>query len=317
LDNPSEPLAEIYRTADYVATRHNPKVEQVAWGLTFSSSYNLGNEINSKNCDLSVLKAGKGQINRCIPERQGPQDLNNACYKEVLTKEALQAKIQQLAAKGTITSNHLAVKKFYKFYLSKEHGGKREQYEEMMARPDGSKAGPYPIAHKSPDQARKSAHTTEDKLRGRVNTLGTPKDEIAQAEGYVRWLQNGLIGYHIMSHLTSGARNGGLRHLGSRGGRRGCRSAFVPACGMDDAAELDRAGSRADTWLAPRDRPMRLSSRAKDRGILRRGDDRWAVAVRRLQVHREQVSHVQRRAAANVLRTDDESHQRGRSEKTH
>jgi hypothetical protein len=52
LDNPSEPLAEIHRTADYVATRHNPNVEQVAWGLTFSSSYNLSAGETAAICAL-------------------------------------------------------------------------------------------------------------------------------------------------------------------------------------------------------------------------------------------------------------------------
>jgi hypothetical protein len=59
----------------------------------------------------------------------------------------------------------------------------------------------YPMAHKSPDPDRKAAHTTEEVLRARVKFGGGSR---TQAEGYVRSLQRGLIGYHIMSWLTPG-----------------------------------------------------------------------------------------------------------------
>jgi hypothetical protein len=57
-----------------------------------------------------------------------------------------------------------------------------------------------PIAH----NPGKDAHTTEGILRARVKEED-PFSKIQEAAGYVGWLRNGLIGYHIMSHLTPGA----------------------------------------------------------------------------------------------------------------
>ena len=77
---------------------------------------------------------------------------------------------------------------------------------QLMGDKDDTYFDAYPIAHKS--RARRGAHATDTNLRSVVaaaNTGATGVDgEIAEAVGYVRWLQNGLIGYHIMSHLTPG-----------------------------------------------------------------------------------------------------------------
>lgn len=56
----------------------------------------------------------------------------------------------------------------------------------------------------SEDPAKKAAHTTERILRNRVSEWDS-SDKIAEAEGHVRSLQNGFIGYHIMSYLTPGS----------------------------------------------------------------------------------------------------------------
>jgi Effector protein len=170
--------------------------------LAYPIGIELGKEINSADCDLSVLKAGEEQGNHCIPERQGPEDLKQACYKEVLDVNLLYAKIGQLTSTGKITADHPAVKKFSKFYFAEQKGGKREQYTEMLGA--GKNKVPYPIAHKSPDEAKKAAHTTEGTMRGRV-WLQEGEAKINEAVGYVRSLQNGLIGYHLMSYLIPGS----------------------------------------------------------------------------------------------------------------
>ena len=147
--------------------------------LAYPIGIELGKEINSADYDLSVLKAGQAQGNHCIPERQGPEDLKQACYKEVLDASLLYAKIGQLTSTGRITADHPAVKKFSKFYISEQKGGKSEQYTEMLG---AGKKVPYPIAHKSPDEAKKAAHTTEGTMRGRV-WLQEGKTKINEAVG--------------------------------------------------------------------------------------------------------------------------------------
>jgi hypothetical protein len=156
----------------------------------FSLGAELIEEIRGAGRALSVLKAGEGQGNHCIPEQQGAPALNAACYQEVLNANLLRAKVQELLTKQLITPSHPAVRKFLKFYVSAQKGGKQEQYM----------VNTHPIAHKSPDPARKAAHTTEATLRAAI----WEGEKIAQAEGYVQSLQNGLVGYHIMAHLTPG-----------------------------------------------------------------------------------------------------------------
>ena len=68
--------------------------------LAFSVGIDLRNEINSAACDLSVLKPGEGQANKCTLVRQGKVDRDGACYKEVLGPVLLQTKIGQLLSAG-------------------------------------------------------------------------------------------------------------------------------------------------------------------------------------------------------------------------
>ena len=198
-------LAEIYdgpglRRAipDRNEAREFKEAVRKALGEIFTSTLGieLKREINSANWHLSVIKAGKGRENETVLERQGPRDLNNACYREVLSAKLLHEKIQQLRQARIVNDDHPAVKKYNKFY--KEDTKYKEELV-YKGQPQN-----FPIAHKSQDQAMKAAHKTENILRTRVTNLGTLKDEIFEAVGYVKFLQNGLIGYHIMSHLTPG-----------------------------------------------------------------------------------------------------------------
>ena len=155
----------------------------------------LENEIKSADCDLKLLEAGQGRTNSCLLQRQDKAARDHACYKEVLGNPFLIIKIGELHSKGVITLDHPAVKKFRKFYVK---GQNRKNYERMTGAFSGHVKG-YPVAHKG----AKPVHTTDNILRGRVSEDNS-KAEIAEAVGCVRSLQNGLIGYHIMSHLTPG-----------------------------------------------------------------------------------------------------------------
>ena len=129
--------------------------------LAFPVGIELRKEINSAACDLSVLKPGKGQANKCTLVRQDKVDRDGACYREVLGGGLLRAKIQQLLQQRVLTPGHPAVKKFIKFYVYVEN----LQYLEMMPAALGEDDGEfYSIAHKG----GKAAHTTEAILRGRV-----------------------------------------------------------------------------------------------------------------------------------------------------
>jgi hypothetical protein len=152
-------------------------------------------EIESADCDLRVLKAGQGQTNKCTLRQQAEGDRNEACYKEVLSLKLLGAKVQQLFSEGLLDETHPAMKKFTKFYIPGEN---LQHYEKMTGAFSGT-VNSYPIAHKG----AKTVHTTEAILRQRVSE-DDPQDKITEAIGYVQWLRNGLVGYHIMSHLTQG-----------------------------------------------------------------------------------------------------------------
>ena len=91
------------------------------------------------------------------------------------------------------------MKKFKKYYVSPAND---PYWVKMETKSPARENELYPIAQKSQDQARSAAHTTEDTLRDRVKNPSATGKAITQAKGYVHSLQNGLIGYHIMSHLT-------------------------------------------------------------------------------------------------------------------
>ena len=173
--------------------------------LTFNIGVELGREINGADSDLLVIKAGPGQANKCVMERQSAQDMNLACYTEVLATARLSQKIQELIDAKVITAAHPAVAKFLKFYVTQAKGGKKEQFTKTMG--TGSRAGDYPIAHQSPTAERQAAHGTDRILRNRIGEFDSLK-KIEEGVDFVRSLQNGLIGYHIMSHLTPGAGTG-------------------------------------------------------------------------------------------------------------
>lgn len=153
----------------------------------------LGWQISCADADVLVMKAGPKQANTCVMARQGATDLDAACYTEVLSAKALYAKIQALIESGAIKPDNPAVKKFTKFYVAPGNAA----YTQTTGQRE------HPIAHRSQDPARKAAHTTEQTLVNRINFLDSRR-EVNEAVGFVRSLQNGLVGYHVMSHLTPG-----------------------------------------------------------------------------------------------------------------
>jgi hypothetical protein len=170
-------------------------VKAMEQALAVPEAAALGHQINAADHDVLVLKAGPGQVNCCVMPRQGQADRDAACYDEVRSATALQAKIQALITANTIGREHAAVRKFMKFYVAPTNAAYFQTTERKQ----------HPIAHRSQnDPARAAAHTTEQTLVNRIR-FADGCAAVAEAEGFVRALQNGLIGYHVMAHLTPGA----------------------------------------------------------------------------------------------------------------
>jgi hypothetical protein len=145
-------------------------------------------EIKAAAEELRIVKTGDGQANSCVPEPQTENAKDAACYREVLSRGALQAKIASLTQTGQLKADHAAVRKFMKFHgPQRAHSTTVRNYN-------------IPLAHKPKDGRD---HSTDDILRNRINLLEDEKD-IREAVGFVTSLQRGLIAYHIMEHLTPG-----------------------------------------------------------------------------------------------------------------
>jgi Effector protein len=175
--------------------------EAVNVALTKITSYPIGadmvREINQAAQHVLVVKAAPGQQNRCVMVDSGKAALDAACYLEAVDSGRLQQKLQSLrdTKNSGVGPDHPAVRKYEKFY------GPNTVHLERMGKDEKS----FPIAHRGTDPARKAAHTTEKMLRTRVSQpmIYEPKD-VAQGIALVRSLQNGLVAYHVMEHLTPG-----------------------------------------------------------------------------------------------------------------
>ena len=171
----------------------------------------------------------------------------------------------------------------------------------------------YPIAHKGRRKKKKAAHTTEKILRERVN-YGEPPHEIAEAEGYVRSLQNGPIGYHIMSHLTPKPEAEALVAWTPNGTTR------VQIWWSKRAEWMTRP-----SWIGPAHELIHGWRLVTGRCVFRPEtmveeyyEEALTVGLPPYDGCRfteNKFRRGQRRAAANVLRTADENPQRGRSAK--
>jgi hypothetical protein len=161
-------------------------------------------EIKGAGHEVLIVKAAGTVGNKCAQQDRGMPACAAACYVEVLDVKLLDKKINQLKDEGKITDNHPGWKKYKKFYFKKEQGGQHEDYvEKLYWGGDKTIPVPIPIAHKKSP----ALHTTEDHVRARVQAKES-KAKICEAVGYVQALQCGLIGYHIMDHLTPGAGTG-------------------------------------------------------------------------------------------------------------
>jgi hypothetical protein len=147
--------------------------------------------IESAGLEVLIVKPGKDQSNLCVQSSQTEQACNDACYQEVLDHRQLRTKIQTLISRGTIVPGHAAIRKYEKFHCDSIHKTTHQRTE-------------VPLAHK-PKKDR--PHSTDEILKNRI-MLFEDKPQISEGIGLVRYLQNGLVGYHIMDHLTRGPGTG-------------------------------------------------------------------------------------------------------------
>jgi hypothetical protein len=187
-----------------------PRVKAALEQLSSSEvGSSLLGEIKGAGHEVLIVKAAGTVGNKCAQQDKGIPACTAACYLEVLDVKLLDKKIRQLKDEGKVTDNHPGWKKYKKFYLKKAKGGQYEDYIEKLQWGGQNKEIPVekrlsvevPIAHK------RSPHTTTDTVRERVGA-GRTEPEVRDAAGYVQALQCGLIGYHIMDHLTQGAGTG-------------------------------------------------------------------------------------------------------------
>jgi len=149
-------------------------------------------EIASANQEVLIVKAGQNQGNTCVQSMQTEQACNAACYTEVLNHISLRGKIQDLISKKTIQQGHPAIAKYMKFY------GPHSIHKTTV------RQQPIPLAH-TPKNDR--SHSADETLKSRISLLDD-KPKIDEAIGLVRYLQNGLVAYHLMDHLTRGSGTG-------------------------------------------------------------------------------------------------------------
>jgi hypothetical protein len=148
--------------------------------------------IESAGPEVLILKPGPGVSNTCVQSSQTEQACNDACYREVLNSNSLEHRIRELINKRVIEVGHPAAQKFSKFY------GKDTTYSTEVRRCK------IPLAHKPKDGGPRGVDRI---LQDRINTFDE-KNKIEEGINLVRYLQNGLAGYHVMDHLTPGPGTG-------------------------------------------------------------------------------------------------------------
>jgi hypothetical protein len=143
--------------------------------------------------EVLIVKAGQNTDNTCVQSSQTEQACDAACYQEVLDRLKLQNKIQELITKNMIQQGHPAVLKYMKF-----HGPKRSDYQTKV------RQYTVPLAHKQKDDR---PHSTDATLKERIQMFDE-KRKIDEGIKLVGYLQNGLVAYYIMDHLTPGPGTG-------------------------------------------------------------------------------------------------------------
>jgi Effector protein len=152
-------------------------------------------EIEDAAQEVLVVKAGNNVDNTCVQAVQTEPACDAACYREVFKHLALRTKIQELLEQKKIQEGNPAIQKYMKF-----HGPNKSAYQ--------TKIGPYkdvPLAHK-PKQDR--PHDTDQSLNARIAFPVDGPAAIKEGARIVNYLQNSLVAYHIMDHLTPGSGTG-------------------------------------------------------------------------------------------------------------
>ncbi|MFX1675528.1 M91 family zinc metallopeptidase [Paraburkholderia sp. A2WS-5] len=136
----------------------------------------LLDDIERASNEVLIFQAAPVVGNKCRQKDASIKACRAACYEEVLDFPSLADKVSK-QGKG-----HPAMRKLYKFCVPEASGGEQGAYRHTAS------ARPLPLAHKKPGEQRAS--------------------EEAASPFKVSSLQRGLIGYHIMDHLTPGAGTG-------------------------------------------------------------------------------------------------------------
>jgi hypothetical protein len=142
--------------------------------------------------EVLIVKAGNNVDNTCVQSVQTELACDAACYLEVFDHVALRTKIQELIKKNRIQEGNPAIQKYLKF-----HGPNKSIYQ--------TKVGPYkevPLAH-TPKQDR--PHGADRTLNARISFPEGGRTAIKEGVRIVNCLQNSLVAYHIMDHLTPGS----------------------------------------------------------------------------------------------------------------
>jgi Effector protein len=159
-------------------------------------------EIEGAGPEVLIVKAGTNVDNTCVQSPQTEQASDAACYEEVLNHETLGGKIQKLIYSGTIPKSHPAITKYMKFHYGSDYKTVIGKYTDV------------PLAHK---EKNNRPHNTDVTLKNTIPYAEVLKNGGLIADGQsaikvgfssVCYLQNGLVGYHIMDHLTPGKGTG-------------------------------------------------------------------------------------------------------------
>jgi hypothetical protein len=156
----------------------------------------LMREIEGAAQEVLIAKAGQNVDNACVQSVQTEPACDAACYIEVLASHfTLRTKIQELAHQGKIQEGHPAIQKYMKF-----HGPKKAIYRTDI---EGYKD--LPLAHTAKQDR---PHGTDQILKTRIAFPVEGRMPIKEAIRIVNYLQNSLVAYHIMDHLTPGSGTG-------------------------------------------------------------------------------------------------------------
>jgi hypothetical protein len=155
--------------------------------------HRLLEEIRQAGPEVLIVKNGPGVENMCTQKVQDDNAFNAASYREVLSVGVLRSKLDTLLEAKTIPADHPSRRKYTKF-----HG------EQSVYRIPIDKDRKAPIAHKEKGSLTHSSETT---LRTNLKFAAFDGDmgDVNKTVTRIGYLQNGLVAYHVMEHLTPGS----------------------------------------------------------------------------------------------------------------